>query len=90
MIAGSAGNHAQAIAYAARARGVHCEVVMPATASMTKAEGATALGAEVHLIGATVDDSLAAARERAAERGLTFVHPVRRPRGDRRPGQRRA
>ena len=46
---------------------------------MTKAEGATALGAEVHLIGATVDDSLAAAHARAAERGLTFVHPFDDP-----------
>ncbi|HET9104779.1 MAG TPA: threonine ammonia-lyase [Solirubrobacteraceae bacterium] len=79
VIAGSAGNHAQAVAYAARARGIHCEVVMPAAASMTKAEGATALGAEVHLVGATVDDSLAAAHARAAERGLTFVHPFNDP-----------
>ncbi len=75
VIAGSAGNHGQAVAYAARARGVHCEVVMPETAPIAKAEAATSIGAQVRLIGATVHESLAAARERATEGGLAFVHP---------------
>ncbi len=75
VIAGSAGNHGQAVAYAARARGMHCEVVMPEAAPIAKAEAATSLGAQVRLIGATVDESLAAARERAADGGLAFVHP---------------
>ena len=43
VVAGSAGNHAQAVAYAARARGVHCEVFMPALAPIAKAEGAAEL-----------------------------------------------
>jgi threonine dehydratase len=47
---------------------------MPQIAPIAKAEAA-ALGAEVHLVGTTVDESLAAAGERAAAGGLTFVHP---------------
>jgi threonine dehydratase len=79
VVAGSAGNHAQAVAYAARARGVHCEVFMPVGAAIAKAEAATALGAQVRLVGATVDDALAAAHERAASGGLVFVHPFDDP-----------
>ena len=75
VVTGSAGNHAQAVAYAARARGVRCEVFMPERASISKMEAASALGAQVTLVGATVDDALAAARERADEHGLAFVHP---------------
>ena len=75
VVTGSAGNHAQAVAYAARARGVHCEVFMPEAATIAKFEAATALGATVHLVGASVHESLEAARERAHEGGLAFVHP---------------
>src|SRR6202035_3033343 len=79
VVTGSAGNHAQAVAYAARARGIRCEVFMPLTAPIAKAEAATTLGAVVRLHGATLDESLAAARERAAEAGLVFVHPFEDP-----------
>ena len=79
VVTGSAGNHAQAVAYAARARGVHCEVFMPEAATIGKAEAASALGAQVRLVGATVDDSLFAAHERAATGGLAFVHPFDDP-----------
>lgn len=75
VVCGSAGNHAQALAAAARARGVPCEVVMPAGAAIAKAEGAEALGAHVILEGESVEDCLTAARERATERGEAFVHP---------------
>ncbi len=75
VAAASAGNHAQAVAYAARARGVRCEVFMPEGASISKMEAATALGAHVTITGATVDDALAAAREYAQEHGLAVVHP---------------
>src|SRR5437764_366090 len=44
VVAGSAGNHAQALAYAARERGVRCEVFMPETAPIAKLEAASALG----------------------------------------------
>ncbi len=79
VVTGSAGNHAQALAYAARERGVRCEVFMPETASISKVEAASALGATVRLVGVTVDDALAAARERGKERGLAFVHPFDDP-----------
>jgi len=79
VVTGSAGNHAQAVAYAARARGVHCEVFMPEAATIAKVEAATALGATVHLVGASVHESLEAARERAGEGGLAFVHPFDDP-----------
>src|SRR3954468_24430256 len=60
VVTGSAGNHAQALAAAARARGVPCEVFMPVNAPIAKVEGATALGAEVKLVGQSVDDAVEA------------------------------
>ena len=79
VVAGSAGNHAQAVAYAARSLGVPCEVFMPEGAAIAKVEAATSLGATVHLVGATVDDALAAAHQRADEGGLAFIHPFDDP-----------
>ncbi|MBV8432149.1 MAG: threonine ammonia-lyase [Solirubrobacterales bacterium] len=79
VIAASAGNHGQALAYAARARGVRCEVFMPETAAIAKVEAARSLGATVHLTGTTIEESLAAARERAEIAGLAFVHPFDDP-----------
>jgi threonine dehydratase len=79
VVAGSAGNHAQAVAYAARARGVPCEVFMPDGAPIAKVEAATALGATVRLTGDTVDEAIAAARDRAAEGELEYVHPFDDP-----------
>jgi threonine dehydratase len=71
----SAGNHAQALAWAARAAGVHATVVMYAAASPAKVEASRGYGAEVVLFGTTGNDAFAKARELAAERNLTFVHP---------------
>ncbi|WP_354698174.1 L-threonine ammonia-lyase [Paraconexibacter sp. AEG42_29] len=79
VVCGSAGNHAQALAFAARERGVRCEVFMPELAPIAKAEGAAELGAVVRLAGASVDECVAAARERAAAAGLVFVHPFDDP-----------
>jgi threonine dehydratase len=79
VVCGSAGNHAQAVAYAARARGIGCEVFMPHGAPIAKLEAATALGAVVKLTGETVDDCVAAARERAATSGMAFIHPFDDP-----------
>ena len=76
---GSAGNHAWALAEAARTRGVPCEVFMPARAPIAKVEGCVALGAVVRLAGESVEDCVAAARERAQEGGLAFVHPFDDP-----------
>lgn len=70
----SAGNHAQAVAWAAAAAGVASLVVMPENASPTKVRASRGYGAEVILHG----DAAAAfvrVRELSAERGLTFVHP---------------
>ena len=79
VVAGSAGNHGQAVAYAARARGVHCEVFMPETAPIAKVEAAIGLGATVQLTGQTIQEALAAARERSDSGGLEFVHPFDDP-----------
>jgi threonine dehydratase len=79
VTAGSAGNHAWALAQAARSRGVPCEVFMPREAAIGKVEGCGALGATVHLGGGSVDDCVAAARERAREAGMAFVHPFDDP-----------
>ena len=76
VVTGSAGNHAQAVAYAARARGLPCDVFMPETAPIAKVEAARGLGAHVQMVGTTVDDALDAARERADEdERIAFVHP---------------
>jgi len=79
VVTGSAGNHAQAVAYAARARGVPCEVFMPVAAPIAKVEAAVSLGAVVELVGDTVDEALAAARARGEQAGLAFVHPFEDP-----------
>jgi threonine dehydratase len=75
VVTGSAGNHAQAVAYAARSRGIPCEVFMPADASLAKTDSATELGATIRIVDGTVDDCVAAARQRAAEAGMAFIHP---------------
>jgi len=79
VVAGSAGNHGQAVAYAARARGVACEIVMPATAPITKVEACRAAGAHVRLVPGSVDDAVTAAHEQAAQTNRAFVHPYDDP-----------
>jgi threonine dehydratase len=79
VVAGSAGNHAQSLAYAARARGLSCEVFMPAEASLAKVAAVRGFGGTVRLGGDSVDACVAAARERAAETGAVFVHPFDDP-----------
>lgn len=70
----SAGNHAQALAWAARSVGAKCTVVMPATASETKAAASRGYGADVILHG-TGAEAFAKAHELAAEKGFALVHP---------------
>jgi threonine dehydratase len=79
VVCGSAGNHAQALALAARSRGVSCEVFMPEGAPIAKVEATAALGAVVKFAGTSVDECVAAAKDRAAEAGLAFVHPFDDP-----------
>jgi threonine dehydratase len=75
VAAGSAGNHAQALAYAARAGGLRCKVFMPAEAAVSKVEAVRAFAAEVDQQGHSVEDCVALAREAAEREGLAFVHP---------------
>ncbi len=75
VVAGSAGNHAQAVAYVARARELPCEVFVPAGAAMSKVAAVRAFGAIVHEGGDSIDACVERARERAGETGMTFVHP---------------
>jgi threonine dehydratase len=75
VVAGSAGNHGQSLAYAARANGLPCEVFMPVDAAVSKVEAVRAFGADVRQEGASVDECVALARERAEQGGLAFVHP---------------
>jgi len=70
----SAGNHAQAVAWAATAAGVSSLVVMPRHASPTKVRASRAYGAEVVLHG-TAAEAFGRVGELSRERGLTFVHP---------------
>jgi threonine dehydratase len=79
VVTASAGNHGQALAYAARARDLRCEVFMPETAPVAKIDAAEALGATIHLLGSTLDESLAAAHERAEQEHFAFVHPFDDP-----------
>ncbi len=79
VVAGSAGNHAQALAYAASAHGVACEVFMPAEAPVAKVAAVQAYGGSVTLGGDSVDECVAAARERAERTGAVFVHPFDDP-----------
>jgi threonine dehydratase len=74
LITLSAGNHAQAVAYAAASEGIPVTVVMPAAASRSKARAAAAYGAEVILHGEHVGDTFARMEVIRAQRSLTFVH----------------
>ena len=75
VIAMSAGNHAQAVAYHARRFGIPATIVMPETTPLVKVENTRAHGAEVVLFGETLYESTQKAREIAAEKSLVFVHP---------------
>lgn len=74
----SAGNHAQALAWAAATADVPCTVVMPEGASRSKAEASESYGATVILHG-TVFEAFQKSLDLAEERGLTFVHPFDDP-----------
>lgn len=74
VIAASAGNHAQGVAWGSRKLGVKATIVMPRGAPIVKIQNTLALGAEVALEGDTYDEAFAAALEIAKKRGLTLVH----------------
>ena len=75
VIAASAGNHAQAVAYHATKRGITAEICMPLTTPITKVSATRGYGAEVVLVGANYDEACHEAMRRCHQRGLTFIHP---------------
>ncbi len=75
VIAMSAGNHAQGVAYHARRLGIPATIVMPRLTPFVKVEKTKEFGARILLEGDSVDDSAVFARKLAAEQNLTFIHP---------------
>ena len=75
LITASAGNHAQGVAYAAKAYGCHATIVMPTTTPLIKVNRTKGYGAEVILYGDVYDDACEYAYKLAEEKGYTFVHP---------------
>ncbi|HET9840087.1 MAG TPA: threonine/serine dehydratase [Candidatus Angelobacter sp.] len=75
VVAHSSGNHAQGVAFAARALGVKATIVMPKTAPRVKLDATQALGAEVVLVGPASEDRIKRAVELEHERGLVPVPP---------------
>ena len=74
VVAASAGNHGQAVAWAAREAGIGATVFMPQDSPMAKVDATRNYGARVELAGAGFDDSLAAAQEYVDSSGATFIH----------------
>ena len=75
VIAMSAGNHAQAVAYHARRMDIPATIVMPETTPFNKVKRTRAHGADIILTGETLDDGRIIAEKMIAERGLTLIHP---------------
>jgi threonine dehydratase len=75
VIAASAGNHAQAVAYHAGRLGIRATIVMPSITPLVKVTATQSYGAEVVLDGANYDDACKYALSLAAERKMTFLHP---------------
>ena len=75
LITASAGNHAQGVAYAAKAYGVKATIVMPSSTPLIKVNRTKSYGAEVILYGDVYDESCAYALELAEDKGYTFIHP---------------
>ena len=79
LIAASAGNHAQGVAYAAKAYGCKATIVMPTTTPLIKVNRTKSYGAEVILYGDVYDEAANYAIELAEKEGYTFIHPFDDP-----------
>src|ERR1700744_88543 len=79
VVAASAGNHAQGVAFAAGLLGASATVVMPERAPLPKVEATLAYGASVVLHGSSVEDALAEALRFAERTGAVFIHPFDHP-----------
>lgn len=75
VVTGSAGNHAQGLALAAKHFGIACDIFVPRGASLSKIAATKHHGASVLEGGDNVDTAIASAKQRAAETGMTFCHP---------------
>jgi threonine dehydratase len=75
VIAMSAGNHAQGVAYHARRLGIPATIVMPSGTPTVKVENTRKLGATIIQDGTSLEDASAFARKYGSEHGLTFIHP---------------
>ena len=75
VVAASAGNHGQAVAWAAREAGIKATIFMPQDAPMAKVEPTKNYGAQAELQGANFEEALAAALAFVESKGATFVHP---------------
>jgi threonine dehydratase len=75
VVAASAGNHAQGVAFAAKHFSINATIVMPESTPLTKVQGVKEFGASVILHGANYDEAYAKAIEYAKEYNYTFVHP---------------
>lgn len=79
LVAASAGNHAQGVAYAAKAFGVPATIVMPTTTPLIKVNRTESYGAKVILKGDVYDEAAVFAIKYAEEKGMTFIHPFDDP-----------
>lgn len=79
LVTASAGNHAQGVAYAAKAYGCKAVIVMPTTTPLMKVNRTKSYGAEVVLYGDVYDEAAAYAKQLAEEKGYTFIHPFDDP-----------
>lgn len=79
LITASAGNHAQGVAYSAKAFGAKAVIVMPTTTPLIKVERTKSYGAEVVLYGNVYDEACEYAYKMAEEHGYTFIHPFDDP-----------
>ncbi len=79
VVAASAGNHGQAVAWAAREAGISATIFMPLDAPMSKVDATKNYGAHAELAGARFEDAMAAANEYVETTGATFVHPFEDP-----------
>jgi threonine dehydratase len=75
VIAASAGNHAQGVAYHAGRHGIRAQIVMPLTTPLIKVSATKGYGAEVVLHGANYDEACEEAVRRSEQSGMTFIHP---------------
>jgi threonine dehydratase len=79
VVAASAGNHAQGVAFAAALLGAKATVVMPEGAPLPKIAATRSYGAEIILHGERIEDALSCATALASDRGAVFIHPYEHP-----------